>query len=160
MKTTAPGPANSNHMDRRFLRSYIGAALITGLNTFFLVVPVIILILPYVGTRKGYRRIRLAYFVSIVFGGFFALCFTLGVTTLASVKSLSDFEGPNGAGSPIAPIFGLSYLTLLFVIPWTIAVMRGYQASRDCKQTEQCADGKTPEADQPPHELNPNTRLP
>jgi hypothetical protein len=28
------------------------------------------------------------------------------------------------------------------------------------EKAEQCADGKTPEADQPPHELTPNTRLP
>jgi len=133
-------------MDRRFLRSYIGAALITGLNTFFLVVPVIILILPYVAARKGSERIRLAYYVSIVFGGFFALCFTLGLTALASANSLSDFEGPKGEGSPIAIVFALSYLALLFVIPWTIAVMRGYQAFRDCKQTEQGGDGDTEEA--------------
>jgi hypothetical protein len=128
-------------MDRRFLRSYIGAALITGLHTFFFVVPVIILILPYVAARKGSERIKFAYYVSIVFGGFFALFFALGLIALASANSLSDFEGPKGEGSPIAIVFALSYLALLFVIPWTITVMRGHQASGDCKQIEQPADG-------------------
>jgi hypothetical protein len=37
---------------------------------------------------------------------------------------LSDFEGPDGEGSPIAPVVGIFIVTILFVVPWTIVAIR------------------------------------
>ena len=47
------------------------------------------------------------------------------IRRLASMESLSEFEGPNGEGSPIGPLIGMFIETILFVIPWAVAAIRG-----------------------------------
>ena len=42
-----------------------------------------------------------------------------------SVESLSEFEGPNGEGSPIAPLVGIAFYSSIFLLPSLIASLRG-----------------------------------
>ena len=115
-------------MDKRFLKDYVFAALITGLTTFLSVIPVIILILPFIMHRKGEGRVKMAYAISLLFAGFATLGFIVGLVILGSANSLSDFEGANGEGVPIAPVIGMLFFALLYLIPWVLASMRGHKA--------------------------------
>jgi hypothetical protein len=43
---------------------------------------------------------------------------------IQNAGSLSEFEGPNGEGSPIAPIIGMFFYCFMFTIPWVLTTIR------------------------------------
>ena len=129
-----------------FQRSYIVAACITGfvavanLISEFNLIPlgiVVILVLPFISPVTRHTRLRLLFSISLLFAGL-AVCYVASIgIAFARADSLSDFEGPNGEGSPIAPVVGLAFFALLFLIPWVLAAMRGLKSLRRDKKTEQ-----------------------
>lgn len=85
-----------------------------------------LLFAPFVIRNNTWKQY--AYFVSVsVFFLIAAYTYFTFVRVLLSVECLSDFEGPNGEGSPIAPVIGMFMGTIWFVIPWTIAAIRGFK---------------------------------
>ena len=56
--------------------------------------------------------------------------------------------------------YGFDISTNVSVSRASISDIINATACTTTEEAEQCADGKPPEADQPPHNLNPNTRLP
>jgi len=137
--------------------SYIIASVLTALPLVGMIgskagiaVPLLCLVLAplVIDHRKWKRRV---YFASLsVFSLIAAFGYYSLIRVLLSMKSLSDFEGPNGEGSPIAPLVGMFMATIGFIVPWTVALMRGFRLYTSMKMAE-VADGKTPEAPQPPH---------
>ena len=109
------------------------ATCLTGLFTFFMIFPVVIAVLPLVLCRNLTSRVKYAYVVSLIFTVVTTFGFIVLGIALTTADSLSDLEGPNGGGAPIAPVLASAFFALLLV-PWTLASMRGYQAIRLQKQ--------------------------
>lgn len=120
-------------MDKRFLSIYVIATCVTGLFTFFMIFPVVVAVLPLVLCRDLSARVKYAYVVSLIFTSVATFGFAALGVALTTVNSLSDFEGPNGEGAPIAPVLALAFFALLLV-PWSLASMRGHQAVKLRKQ--------------------------
>ena len=76
------------------------------------------------------------------------------------LEHLDSLEGPHGEGSPGAVILSAYATGFLVLVPWGLASFRGLRYFTAIDKTEQGADGKPPEAAQPPHQSNPNARLP
>ena len=118
----------------KILTSYKVAAAVTALPVAGGIVtyPAIALLLlcllvaPFVIRNHTWKRY--AYFSSVsVFFLMAACAYVTFVRVLLSMESLSDFEGPHGEGSPIAPVIGMFMGTIWFVIPWTIAAIRSFK---------------------------------
>ena len=100
--------------------------------------------------NKSGRVKRILRFVGLV-------PLTLSVVMLLSVHY--------GGGDPVARLisllpfmYGISIVLLLGLV--LLSCMGWRFHSNNPKEGEQCAYGNPPSADQPPHKLNPNTRLP
>ena len=131
-----------------FRKSYLLATVITALfaviallNEFniYAVLVLIFLGIPLILPLSVRSGDRLALAISLIFT---ALCtvFLVGCWIMFSkAESLSDFEGPIGEGSPIAPIIAVFMFAVFFMIPWSIASLRGYKHIK--QQAEQDAAG-------------------
>jgi hypothetical protein len=130
-------------------KSYTVASCLTGVflapNLFIksdfyikvIIVSVILSLLSPLITKLSYKtRRRMVYSISIFYtlliGGI------IGVISfnLLQADSLSDFEGSNGEGAPIAIIIGLVMVTMLFFLPWLICSIRLLKGTA---KSEQCA---------------------
>jgi hypothetical protein len=131
---------NRQKMYKHFLSTYVIATCVTGLFTFFMIFPVVVAVLPLVFCRDLSARVKYAYVVSLIFTGMATFGFAVLGIALATADSLSDFEGPNGEGAPIAPVLALAFFALLLV-PWTLASMRGHQAVMLRKQEAESGRG-------------------
>ncbi len=90
--------------------------------------PLLMLLIPFLEGSVVWRS--LSYYTSVL------LCFGLAMyinysflAMLSGVDSLSAFEGSNGEGSPIVPLIGMFFVTILFTIPWSIIFMRALKGS-------------------------------
>ena len=124
--------------------SYIIAAVLTALPLMGMIsskagiaVPLLCLVLAplVIKNSKWKRRVyfaSLSVFILIAAFGYYSF-----IRVLMSIKSLSDFEGPNGEGSPIAPLVGMFMATIWFVVPWTVASIRGFRLYTSMKMAGQ-----------------------
>lgn len=116
-----------------------------------IVVPLLCLVLAPLVIKNSKWKQRV-YFASLsVFMLIAAFEFYSFIRVLLSINSLSDFEDSDGEGSPIGPLVGMFMETISFVIPWTVASIRGFSLYTSMKMAEQGTEGMTPEYPQPPH---------
>ena len=102
-----------------------------------------LLLAPFIIRNSNWMQY--AYFTSVsVFFLISAYVYFTFVHVLLSIESLSDFEGPNGEGSPIAPLIGMFMGTILFIIPWTVVAMRSYKLFTAKEIAEQVMDVNRP----------------
>ena len=104
-----------------------------------------LLFAPFIIRNDAWRQY--AYFASVsVFFFIAASVYFTSISVLLSVESLSDFEGPNGEGSPIAPLIGILIWTIWFIIPWTITALRSFKLfnSKRSNKTLHPTAGKLP----------------
>ena len=127
-----------------FRKSYLVATAITalfavlalrdGFNIYALIVLVLLglpLILPLSIRSKQW----LAFIISLTFVVLSTLFLINCWVMFSEAESLSDFEGPNGEGAPIAPVIGVFMFGIFFMIPWSIASLRCYRHIKE--QAEQ-----------------------
>ncbi|NWK57640.1 hypothetical protein HW115_18630 [Verrucomicrobiaceae bacterium N1E253] len=100
--------------------------LVSGFNIYACLVLLVLGVPPFLplSVRSGDR---LAFITSLVFAGLSIIILVSCMNMFAAAESLSDFEGPNGEGAPIAPIIAVFMFGLFFAIPWIIASLRGYK---------------------------------
>lgn len=100
-------------------------SLLNGFNNYALLVLIFLgvpLILP-LSIKSGDR---FAFVISLIFTGLSTVFLISCCMMFSKAESLSDFEGPNGE-SPIAPVIGVFMFAIFFMIPWSIASIRGYK---------------------------------
>ena len=125
----------------KILTSYKIAAAVTALPVAggILTYPAItmpllcLLFAPFIIRNDAWMQY--AYFASVsVFFLIAAYAYFTFIRVLLSIESLSDFEGPNGEGSPIAPLIGIFIGTIWFIIPWTITALRSFKLFNSKRQ--------------------------
>jgi len=128
-----------------FRKSYLLATVITALfaviallNEFniYAVLVLILLGVPLILPLSVRSGDRLALAVSLIFTAlctvFLASCWVM----FSKAESLSNFEEPNGEGSPIAPVIAVFMFAVFFMIPWSIASLRGYKHIKQLAEQE------------------------
>lgn len=65
--------------------------------------------------------------VSLIYTAYYCFyCYEMNTL----LEAQSSLEGPNGEGSPLAPILGVFFLSLIWVLPWVSSAMRGIRILR------------------------------
>jgi glucan phosphoethanolaminetransferase (alkaline phosphatase superfamily) len=85
---------------------------------------ILVLISPVVLPFTDKTKAGLSVIVSVIFASVAAYIYFQCMSQLGSIESIAEFEGPNGEGSPIAPIIGYFMVTILFIIPWILTAYR------------------------------------
>lgn len=92
-------------------------------NIIYLIA-IIILMLPYGVSPKKPLYSKIILMISIFFTVAAGYGYREILTTINQAESLSDFEAADGSGSPIAIIFAAALYALIFMIPWSLALVR------------------------------------
>ena len=91
---------------------------------------------------------RLALMISLVFTALSAIVLAGCGMMFSKAESLSDFEGPNGEGAPIAPVIGMFMFGVFFMIPWSLASIRGYKHIKKQQQNKSEQTDRLPRSSQ------------
>jgi len=73
---------------------------------------------PFLNYLRDRIRLRITYIVSVLLTSYSLYLMYHMALPIMNANSLSDFEGPNGEGAPIAPIVALTLYSFLFAYPW------------------------------------------
>lgn len=83
-------------------------------------------LLPVVLRGGGRSHLELAFGISVLFAVAFMGLHASFMFTVLQLNKLNALEGPKGEGSPLAPVIGIAMFALLFVLPWLLALIRGW----------------------------------